>query len=179
MSLIQNARFVQTFVQTLGVCGPSGSSQFVPNQSLQRTFAAQTPLKFIRWANNVFERRITVRTHKIFFGLFLVSFLFPRISSGRPVSPREQISIEVKGKLAFKQGEGYSIEGKNPWYKDKDVQILLRVSENKVLVRKLQELEGQYVKVNGFLETYVPNGTSSCEQLGISDGFSIEGISEK
>jgi hypothetical protein len=90
----------------------------------------------------------------------------------RHVSSNEPIPVELEGKLTFEQGQGYRIEGK-------DVRIHLRVSENKVLVQNLQDLEGKYVKVQGFLETYFSNGTGNCEQLGISEGFSIEKVREK
>jgi hypothetical protein len=90
--------------------------------------------------------------------LAVATALFLTLSSGhgdetKPQDARKEqgIQAEVRGTLRFESGHGYYIAVKPFDKKEKDMRVWLWISEDKVLVRQLQGLEGKEVLARGKL----------------------------
>ena len=111
---------------------------------------------------------------KAFPVLVLFSFLYvcggqnSMTQGAKAPLENERVNVELRGRLTFKQG--YWLVGQDPQNTGKQVKIKLLTSENKVLVRSLEELEGSDVIVRGFLTVY---SSGDCEQIGVEDSFSV------
>ena len=83
---------------------------------------------------------------------------FPPSSEGadakEPAADKETgyIKAEVRGTLRFQEGRGYFIGFKSEDAPQREQRVWLRISEQKVLVRRLQGLTGKEVVAKGNLE---------------------------
>jgi hypothetical protein len=95
---------------------------------------------------------------------------------------REQgIQAEVRGTLHFESGRGYFISVKPADKTEQEMRVWLRAAEDKVLVRKLQGLDGKEVTAKGKLAQMPENVGASVPPLGIylRHGFNIEDAGAK
>ena len=88
----------------------------------------------------------------------------------------EGIKATVTGKLQFQEGRGYFIlvrDSQRNW----ESKVWLRVSENRILINKLQGLIDKTVMANGELGQLPENVTASVPPNGIYlQSFEIEGV---
>jgi RNA polymerase sigma factor (sigma-70 family) len=80
----------------------------------------------------------------------------------------DSIQAEVRGTLHFEHGRGYfiSVKSHDKFAEDK-IRVWLRITENKILVRKLQELAGKEVMAKGHLEQMPEDVRASVPPSGI------------
>ena len=92
------------------------------------------------------------------------------------VKNAQGINAEVRGTLHFESGRGYFISVKPTDKAAREMRVWLRAAESKVLVRKLQGLDGQEVIAKGKLEQMPEDVRASVPPLGIylRHGFDIE-----
>jgi hypothetical protein len=96
--------------------------------------------------------------------LAVAAALVLTISSGRGDEPTPQsdtkmdgIKAEVRGTLRFESGRGYFITVKPAKKTEQEMRVWLWISEDRVLVRTLQGLEGKGVLATGRL-AQLPEG---------------------
>jgi hypothetical protein len=79
------------------------------------------------------------------------------------------ILAEVRGTLHFENGRGYFISVKNvdSFKKEREIRVWLRAPENKVLIRKLEGLDGKEVIAKGQLGQMPGDVRASVPPLGI------------
>jgi RNA polymerase sigma factor (sigma-70 family) len=78
------------------------------------------------------------------------------------------IKAEVRGTLRFEDGRGYFISAKSSdKIAEDEIRVWLRIAENKILVRKLEGLEGKAVTAKGHLEQIPEDVRASVPPLGI------------
>ncbi len=101
-----------------------------------------------------------------------------RADQRKPQADRKEqgIQAEVRGTLHFESGRGYFISVKPADNAGRQMRVWLRAAEDKVLVRKLQGLEGKEVTAKGKLEQMPEDVGASVPPLGIylCLGFEIE-----
>jgi hypothetical protein len=92
------------------------------------------------------------------------------------VKSDQGINAEVRGTLHFESGRGYFISVKSTDKAAREMRVWLRAAESKVLVRKLQRLDGKEVIAKGKLEQMPEDVGASVPPLGIylRHGFDIE-----
>jgi len=86
---------------------------------------------------------------------------------GKVASDGEVIRAEVHGMLHFQEGQGYFISVKSREHRDWENRVWLWISENKVVVRKLQGLMDRNVTVKGELEQMPENIRASVPPHGM------------
>ena len=114
--------------------------------------------------------------------LAVAVFLGCTISSGRGDETKPQddtkaqgIKAEVRGTLRFESGRGYFISVKSINKDEPDMRVWLYITEDKILVRKLQGLEKKEVLAKGKLEQMPEARHTSVPPLGMyMRGFEIE-----
>jgi hypothetical protein len=84
------------------------------------------------------------------------------------------IQAEVRGTLHFESGRGYFISVKSPDEAEQEMRIWLRAAEDKVLVRKLEGLDGKEVIAKGKLAQMPENVRASVPPLGIYLRYDFE-----
>ena len=109
----------------------------------------------------------------------LVLTLSPgRADKQEPQEDRNEQGIKaaVSGTLHFENGRGYFISVKPAGKAEQEMRVWLRAAEDKVLVRKLQGLDGKEVIAKGNLEQMPESVRASVPPLGIylRHGFEIE-----
>jgi hypothetical protein len=89
---------------------------------------------------------------------------------------QQGIQAEVRGTLHFESGHGYFITVKPADMAGREMRVWLRAAEDKVLVRKLQDLDGKEVTARGKLEQMPEEVRSSVPPLSVylRFGFEIE-----
>lgn len=121
----------------------------------------------------------------IFFVLTISIFVFQFLSALKAQTSSQEVSKHIKGiqatvigKLNFQEGHGYFIEAKQSRYKW-ETKVWLRMSENGILIRKLQNLLNKTVKSEGELGQLPENVTASTPHLGIYlQDFEIEMVTD-
>jgi hypothetical protein len=99
--------------------------------------------------------------------------------AGEKVEPgSDGITAEVRGTLRFESGRGYYVEAKAG---DQATRVWLRVSEDKVLVRRLEGLTGKRVVAKGPLGQMPEDvkGSVPPHALYLATPFEIEAAKEK
>jgi hypothetical protein len=90
------------------------------------------------------------------------------------------IQAEVRGTLHFEHGHGYFIAVKPANASEKELRVWLWISENKVLVRKLEGLDGKEVIAKGKLAQLPEGHKTSIPELGLYvSRFEIEGAAAR
>ena len=96
------------------------------------------------------------------------------MSSGRGDEPPPQananedgIKAEVRGTLRFESGRGYFIAVKPTKQTEQEMRVWLWISENKVLVRQLQGLNGKEVLATGKLAQLPEGHHANVPPLGL------------
>jgi hypothetical protein len=88
----------------------------------------------------------------------------------------QSIKAEVRGTLRFESGRGYFIAVKSANKNEQEMRVWLWISEDKVLVRKLQGLDGKEVIAKGKLAQLPEGRQTSVPPLGMyMSRFEIEG----
>jgi uncharacterized protein YpmB len=82
----------------------------------------------------------------------------------------QYIKAEVRGTLHFESGRGYYIAVKPTDKADQEMRIWLWISEDKVLVRQLRELDGKQVIAKGELGQLPEGHKASVPPLGMYMG---------
>jgi len=70
------------------------------------------------------------------------------------------VKVEVRGTLNFRDGKGYFVEAPSTAFPKESIEIWLDVSEDKLLVRRLQQMMGKNVVVRGQLDELPSNVTT-------------------
>jgi len=70
------------------------------------------------------------------------------------------VKVEVRGTLNFRDGKGYFVEVPSTAFPKESIEIWLDVSEDKLLVRRLQQMMGKTVVVRGQLDELPSNVTT-------------------
>jgi hypothetical protein len=106
--------------------------------------------------------------------LTVAAALVLTMSSGRGDEPTPQadtkddgIKAEVRGTLRFESGRGYFIAVKAANKTEQEMRVWLWISEDKVLVRKLQGLDGKQVLATGKLAQMPEGRGTSVPPLGM------------
>jgi hypothetical protein len=99
----------------------------------------------------------------------------------QPAKAGPGISAEVRGTLRFENGRGYFITVPAEEKGGRQTRVWLQVAEDKVLVRKLQGLDGKDVTAKGKLAQMPKDVGSSVPPLGLylANGFTIEATKTK
>jgi hypothetical protein len=113
-------------------------------------------------------------------------FAFPLLSGGadakEPAADKGTgyIKAEVRGTLQFQQGRGYFIGFKSEGASQREHRVWLRISEDKVLVRRLDGLMGKEVVAKGNLEQMPEDVQASVPPHGLYlQHFEIEAAEAK
>ncbi len=80
---------------------------------------------------------------------------------------KDGIKAEVRGTLRFESGRGYFIAVRPANKTEQEMRVWLWISEDKVLVRKLQGLEGKEVLTTGKLAQLPEGHQASVPPLGL------------
>jgi hypothetical protein len=86
---------------------------------------------------------------RVIAGVFVSLLFLPGLSPADNKAASDGITAEVRGTLRFEEGRGYFIEMKPVEPGGQAKRVWLRVSEDKVLVRRLEELKGKRVAAKG------------------------------
>jgi hypothetical protein len=116
----------------------------------------------------------------------LITFTLPStaaLSIKREPQPEKTsglIKAEVSGRLRFQKGQGYFILINSKENPNLENRVWLWVSENKVLIRRLEGLEDKEVLAKGELEQMPENVRASVPPLGMYlRNFEIAGTEPK
>jgi len=150
-------------------------------------FLFQTPLLcylifvYFRWRKILRKRGMTI--HKNLILIAAIAFLvFPSKAvesskrENRAENSKGVIKALVTGTLQFENGRGYFISVKSTKHSGWNNRVWLAVSEDKIMVRQLQGLEGKSITVKGELEQMPANVQAAVPVHGMYlRTFEIEG----
>ena len=119
--------------------------------------------------------------HRVRAALLLLMVLsFSLICYAQPTPDDSFIKVEVVGTLNFRHGNGYYVATKSKRFPNSETLVWLNMTEDKILVRKLQRMMGKRVSILGELEQLPENVNASTPPHGIFVrlGFKIEEIKD-